>query len=87
LFISSSSSNQLSECIIKHYDLVSFAQRIVWIKVFCRWAKDRSWLVELYRVKSKFLKKLSMVFSWVACVIESLYMFLIWLALLVSIVK
>jgi hypothetical protein len=46
----------LKECIIKHRDLVPFAQRIVWIKVFCRVAKDRSWLVELYRVKCKFFK-------------------------------
>jgi hypothetical protein len=56
LFLCSGSSNQLGECIIKHHDLVLFAQRIVWIKVFCRVAKDRSWLVELYRVKLKFLK-------------------------------
>ena len=52
--VHSGSSNQLGECIIKHHDLVSFAQRSVWIKVFCRGAKDRSWLVELYRVKLKF---------------------------------
>jgi hypothetical protein len=58
--VHSGSSNQLSECIIKHDDLVPFAQRIVWIKVFCRGAKDRSWLVELYCVKLKFLKN----FKW-----------------------
>jgi hypothetical protein len=87
MFLSSGSSNQLGECIIKHRDLVPFAQRTVWIKVFCRGAKDWSWLVELYRVKLKFLKKFSMVFSWVACCIESLYMFLSFEFLLGSIVK
>ena len=87
MFLSLGSSNQLGECIIKHDDLVPFAQRIVWIKVILCLANDWSWLVELYRVKLKFFKNFSMVFSWVACLIYSLYMFLCFEFRLASIVK